>query len=378
VDTPLRLDPRFEAVVERLARRGRRSLKARLVRVQDKSWLIGQSAGAAGLSWFVAAVVLGHPAPLFAPIVALVCLGMTYGQRLRRVTEATVGVSIGILVAEVIVHFIGQGLWQVILIVGLSMMVALFLDAGGFLVTQAATQSVTIAVLLPPTSSIFGRWLDAVVGGAVALLAAAIVPRAPLRRPRVSASRLAQAIADLLRGAAVAASDGDLDKAAVVLGRARQTEALVHELRSAAEEGLDVLSGSPLHRSHGAEVRRVADLIAPLDHAIRNSRVLVRRIVIAAADGEPVPASYIAAMNNLAASTEVLARVLAENGAEEVGRRGLVEQATHSLTLERTPYLSAEVILAQIRSIMVDLLQVTGMTIDEAVAAMPPMPPRPH
>ena len=366
MDTPLRLDPRFEAVVERLARRGRRSLKARLVRVQDKSWLIGQSAGAAGLSWFVAAVVLGHPAPLFAPIVALVCLGMTYGQRLRRVTEATVGVSIGILVAEVIVHFIGQGLWQVILIVGLSMMVALFLDAGGFLVTQAATQSVTIAVLLPPTSSIFGRWLDAVVGGAVALLAAAIVPRAPLRRPRVSASRLAQAIADLLRGAAVAASDGDLDKAAVVLGRARQTEALVHELRSAAEEGLDVLSG------------RVADLIAPLDHAIRNSRVLVRRIVIAAADGEPVPASYIAAMNNLAASTEVLARVLAENGAEEVGRRGLVEQATHSLTLERTPYLSAEVILAQIRSIMVDLLQVTGMTIDEAVAAMPPMPPRPH
>ena len=43
---------------------------ARLVRVQDKSWLIGQSAGAAGLSWFVAAVVLGHPAPPFAPIVA--------------------------------------------------------------------------------------------------------------------------------------------------------------------------------------------------------------------------------------------------------------------------------------------------------------------
>jgi uncharacterized membrane protein YgaE (UPF0421/DUF939 family) len=375
VDTPVRLSPRLEELIDGAARRGRRSLRARVRRMSAKSWLVGQSAVAAGLAWFVASSVLGHPSPLFAPIVAVVCLGMSYGQRLRRVAEATVGVAVGILVADLFVSLVGRGTWQIILVVALSMMAALFLDAGGLLVTQAAIQGITVTVLLPPSSTAVSRWLDAVVGGGVALLAASVVPAAALRRPRVEAARLAQAIAELMRCAARSARDGDLDQAVVALARARETEALVHELRSAAEEGLSVIASSPFHRTHEPHVRRMADLIDPLDYAIRNARVLVRRVLIGLADDERVPPDYIDALEDLAVATDVIARALSENASPEVGRGGLVEAGQRTAELARTQHLSTEVLLAQMRSIVVDLLQVTGLSVDEAVAMLPPVEP---
>ncbi len=58
---------------------------------------------AAGVAWCVAAEVLDHPTPFFAPIAAVVGLGTSYGQRLRRVAEVTLGVAIGVLVGDLLV-----------------------------------------------------------------------------------------------------------------------------------------------------------------------------------------------------------------------------------------------------------------------------------
>ena len=51
----------------------------------------------------MAADVLGHQTPFFAPIAAVVSLGTSYGQRLRRVAEVTIGVAVGVLVADLLV-----------------------------------------------------------------------------------------------------------------------------------------------------------------------------------------------------------------------------------------------------------------------------------
>ena len=59
--------------------------------------MIGQCAIAAGVAWWLAADVFGHQLPFFAPIAAVVSLGMSYGQRQRRVAEVTVGVALGVL-----------------------------------------------------------------------------------------------------------------------------------------------------------------------------------------------------------------------------------------------------------------------------------------
>ena len=88
-----------ERLRERAWDRGRVSFRARRARLRSKSWHIGQCAVAAGVAWWLANDVFGHPNPFFAPIVAVICLGTSYGQRLRRVVEVTLGVAVGVFLA---------------------------------------------------------------------------------------------------------------------------------------------------------------------------------------------------------------------------------------------------------------------------------------
>jgi uncharacterized membrane protein YccC len=184
------------APLDRLWSRGRSSTAARVARLRSKSWQIAQCALAAGAAWFVAADLLGHETPFFAPIAAVVSLGTSYGQRLRRVAEVTLGVAIGVLVADLLVLAIGTGWWQLTLIVALAMTSAFLLDGGQLFVTQAAVQSIVVATLLPDPDAGFTRWTDALIGGLVALVAATVVPAAPLRRPREQAALVVRKIAN--------------------------------------------------------------------------------------------------------------------------------------------------------------------------------------
>ncbi|MBA3309381.1 MAG: hypothetical protein H0U28_04865, partial [Nocardioidaceae bacterium] len=76
---------------DRAWRRGRLSAAARLRRLRSKLWLVGQCALAAGTAWIIARHAFDHATPFFAPIAAVVCLGTSYGQQLRRVAEVMAG-----------------------------------------------------------------------------------------------------------------------------------------------------------------------------------------------------------------------------------------------------------------------------------------------
>src|SRR5207245_11236458 len=67
----------------------------RLTRWRNRAVPIVEAALAAVLSWLVAVHLVDHRAPFFAPVAAVVCLGITLGQRLRRVIELIVGVGLG-------------------------------------------------------------------------------------------------------------------------------------------------------------------------------------------------------------------------------------------------------------------------------------------
>jgi len=380
VTSPRLSDRPLDELLDRAWDRSRFSARARVQRLRSKAWHVAQCALSAGLAWFVAKDLVGHPTPFFAPIVAIVCLGMTYGQRLRRVAEVTVGVALGLVVADVFVSVFGNGGWQIALIVGVAMSSALLLDAGGLLVIQAAVQSVFITAVGVAPGQAFTRWLDALIGGAVALAAAAIVPHAPLRRPRVQASLVLGTIAELLRGVAESTGGGDIEhraeRAAEILASARATEALIRELQAAADEGLSVIASSPFRRSEGQSVRKIADLVEPLDRAMRSTRVLARRVSIGAYRGHPVPPSYAEVMLDLARAVDIVRRALAENAHPQIGRAGLVAVGRRTAVLERGN-LSTDALLVQIRSLIVDLLQLTGLDDEEALAAVPALPEQP-
>lgn len=353
--------------------RGRSSMQARVARLRGKAWHVGQASLAAGVAWFIAKDVFDHPTPFFAPIAAVVCLGTSYGQRLRRVAEVTFGVAIGVFIADLVVLSIGNGWWQLTIVVAMAMSAALLLDAGNVFFTQAAVQSIVVASFVVPPDEALIRWTDALIGGGVALVAASVVPRAPLRRPGEQAARVLAKIAFLLRGTGRGLRDGEVDDVLDLLSDARSTDVFIEELVQAAREGLSVVASSPFRARHRGTVRLMAEIVEPLDLALRNTRVLVRRAAVAAYRRDPVPTSYAALCEDLADVVDRLAEeIKGDMNAEEL-QPALVHLAEATSRVERTDELSAEVILAQLRSIIADLLRITGMGSLESTDAIPPL-----
>ncbi len=344
--------------------------RVRLVR--RYGWHIAQCAVAAAVAWLLAREVLGHPQPFFAPVAAIVSLGLSYRQRLQRVAEVTVGVALGVLIGDLFVSVFGTGPWQVLVVVALAMMIALLLDAGPLLVTQAGVQSAIVATLAPSPAAGLGRWLDAVAGGLVALVAAAVVPGSPLRRPRAEAAELLREFAGWCRDAERAVERGDARLAYDTLDRARASEQRLDDVRAAAFDGLSIARSSPWRRGHRSDLLAVAALAVHLDRAVRNGRVLLRRVTVVVRRQERLEPGVLALLPGLAQAAEAIAGELVEHRDPDASRRLLTRVAADSADVPTGATLSGDVVLAQVRSMVVDLLELTGMDADEARAAVPP------
>lgn len=344
----------------------RAEARDRTRRLVNRLFFIVQCGLGAATAWFVAADVLHHSRPFFAPVTAMISLGMSFGQRLRRVAEVMIGVAVGVFVGDVFVHFFGSGVWQIVLVVVIAMSIASLLGAGLLLTTQAGVQSVIVTTLVAAPGQAFTRWLDAVIGGLVALVFTLVAPAAPLRRPRQQAAAVVRELGAILSDTVTALRDQDADLASACLVRARASEHLLDELRSLSAEGIAVVRLSPLRRRHLPHVQAIADLVEPLDRAIRNLRVLVRRAAVATWRREPVPAAYVELLAHLATTVEDIARELQERRLPQNARTGLRRVAELSSAIDPEAGLSGEVMRAQVRSIVVDLLMLTGLTEDDA------------
>ena len=187
---------RGASLAPRAARRSRASVRNRFARLRHRSFFIVQCSSAAAVAWWVATALLHHENAFFAPVTVMLCLGMSYGQRLRRVIDVTIGVAIGVLVGDTFVHFFGSGVWQIAVVAMMAMTIAVLFGAGTMLVTQAGVQSIIVTTLVAQQEYALSRWLDAVVGGAVALLAATITPASPLRKPRAQTAVVVAELSD--------------------------------------------------------------------------------------------------------------------------------------------------------------------------------------
>lgn len=359
------------SLAPRAARRSRASVQQRLTRLRQRSFFIVQCATAAAVAWWVATALLHHQSAFFAPVTVMISLGMSYGQRLRRVIDVTIGVAIGVLVGDIFVHFFGSGVWQIAIVAMTAMTVAVLFGAGTMLVSQAGVQSIIVTTLVAQPTVALSRWLDAVVGGSVALLAATITPATPLRRPRAQAAVVVAELSAILACTVEALRQNDKDLVTSALARARSSEHALDVLRDLSAEGIAVVRLSPFRRRDLPSVQAIADLLVPLDHAIRNIRVLVRRASVALWEGEDVPPTYIDLISSLADVTAEIAGQLSERRLSRRSRDALTAIAQSSSLVAAHPGLSAEVIRAQVRSAVVDLLMLTGLTYDEARARVP-------
>ena len=363
--------------LDRMWDRGRTSARSRVARWRSKWWQIGQCAVAAGVAWLIAADLFGHTTPFFAPVAAVVALGTSYGQRLRRVVEVTIGVAVGVFLADLLVAWLGSGWWQIALIVALSMSAAFLLDSGQLLVTQAAVQSIVVAALVPDPGAAFTRWTDAVIGGGVALLAATAVPAAPLRRPR-GAGRGGHAQG---RGPAARCRGGDGRRR----GRAGPGPAgrcpvdRLPDPRAPGRRRRGAVGGRVL-AVPGATSRRPGEDVG----ARRPARPgAAQHPGAGAADGGgglPPTGRSRASYSLLALRPRRRGRHWRRPSSLPTGWRSppgcrCSRSATPPVAVERTDVLAAEAVLAQLRSVVVDLLMVSGLGQLESTDALPP-PPR--
>ncbi|WP_433784236.1 FUSC family protein [Actinomycetospora sp. CA-101289] len=346
----------------------RRIARSRTRRLRDSGLPILQCALAAGLAFLVARNVVGHALPFFAPIACVLVLGVGVTNRLRRSVELAVGVSVGVAVGDLIVAAIGPGWWQISVVVGLALLAALLFDVGALLLNQAAVSAVLIATLQPPgTTAAFSRWIDTLIGAAIGLLTAATLPSHPLTRARRGLAALLDELEAVLTGIADAFEAGDAEAATAVLERARATQGRVDALADAVDAGFEITTIAPQRRRHRGELARLRAAVRPVDLALRNARVLARRGYAALRDGERPDADLVPVLRRFAEAVGVLRRELTTGESTDGARVALLDTAAE--VPARGGGYSAEVVLAQVRSMLVDLLRATGMDRDEAVRA---------
>ena len=368
-EAPSRLAERGGALLEGAAERSRTSMRTRFDRLRV-AWrsLIQISVAATG-AYLIATEVVGHARPFFAPIAAIITLGITVGQRGRRAVELALGVAVGIGVADALVLLTGSGVVSLAIVVPLAMGTAIFLGTGQIFATQAAVSAVLVAVLQPGGSGFSGaRFVDALVGGAVALLAnALLLPPDPVKMVRRAAEPVLDGLAATLEAIAEAIEAGDEPAAERALLRARELDELEAGLEEAVTISRETARFSPARRSARGTVDFYAEASAQIDLAIRNVRVLARGALRGARLRENLPPAVADAVRDLAEACRAL-RVALEDPERIEGVRtpALHAAATATRVLEETGNLSVTVVVGQVRSTAVDLLRGSGLTYEEA------------
>jgi uncharacterized membrane protein YgaE (UPF0421/DUF939 family) len=368
-----RLELRAFDLSERTIRHGEESAIRRLERWRQRGFLIAQCSVTAGLAWLIAGLLLGHKVPYFAAASAILVLGMTYGQRLRRGVDVAIGVTLGVALGDLWLVLFGAGVWQVVLVCAIAMSLATLVGASPVITTTAGANSIAVLVMAP--SPIYGveRWTDAVIGSALALLVATVAPSGPLRKPGEVAAKVVAGMADTLEAAADALSAKDEHGASTVLDRVQVAEKDMATFDAAAAEGLEVVRHSPFRRRQLGLAITLSGLHQPLDSAVHNLRVLVRRSVVAIWRGEEVPVTYQDLVRRLAEACRFIAHEFSEHRLPTAAKDQLREIAEATPHLHLTHSISAIVILAQIRSIVTDLMELTGMEYVEARELIPDM-----
>jgi uncharacterized membrane protein YccC len=350
----------------------RREAERSLGRFRAGIWPVVQTALSATLAWSAAALILGHEQPFVAAIAAVISVGAVAGQTLKRAAEWILGVAVGLAVADLIMLAIGTGPIQTGVMVGLAMSVALLIRGGIMFWTEAGVSALLVSGLDPTTYGVSpDRFLEALVGGGVALVVSATFPSNPSLRARQAARPVLEDLATVLRDVAAALLGGDLALAQGALSEARRVDVPVVRLREELDSGYQIAHYAPPRMRHLGRLGYYAVAADQLDLAVRNTRVLARAAVTLVRDKGAAPGGLVEAILGLALAVEALAGYLEQPDHPLDVREFALEAAREATAvLETSNGLETSALVSQIRSTATDLLQAAGMSPDEALEAL--------
>jgi uncharacterized membrane protein YgaE (UPF0421/DUF939 family) len=323
-------------------------------------------------SYAFAHYVLGHAVPLLAMTVVISTLGFGRDARPRRVFDSVVGILIGILFSEVLFTFLGGGIWQIAIILFLTFVVARLVSPSAAFAAAAGVQSLLVTLLPAPDGGVLVRSVDGLVGGVVALLVTALVPRDPRAIARRDAGRLLSTLAESFDALLDGLRTGDEAAASLAVERLRRTQPLVDDWNSSLDSALSIARISPFLRRHLPALRHQARVLHGLDMAARHLRVLDRRVSFLVRDGvaRPELAEMLAEIDG---SIALLGQSIDDPGRAEDAAAVLEAMAPRldpALIVPGAPVTETVIVLLS-RPLVVDLLIAAGRSGDAARALLP-------
>jgi uncharacterized membrane protein YgaE (UPF0421/DUF939 family) len=341
-------------------------------------WLqILQTAVAACAAWFLSVLLLDVDRPTFAPIAAVICLGLAVGERARRAIELTFGVAFGVAIADFLVSVVGVGAPQAGLVVALAMTVAVFLGREEVGVKEAAISAMIILITFhePHTGLPLERFLEALIGGSTALLINALLPVNPERMVEEAAHPLFDDSVAVLEEVAGSLDSGDAERAQNAYLKAREIDARVSGLKEAVGAGRETARLAPPRRRSLRHLELYAEAADQIDLTVRDVRALARAALSVVQPGEGSPEPLSEAVRGLATATGALATYLQTSGDPEDTRRlalGAAREASELLNQREdlASNLAVNALVDQIHSSTVDLLGSTGLDRSSALQAL--------
>ncbi len=337
-----------------------------------------QTAVAACVAWFLAALLLelDRP-PTFAPIAAVISLGLAVGQRGRRAVELTLGVAFGILIADLLVSIIGVGAVQAGIVVALAMTLAAFLGSQEIGVNEAAVSAMIIMITFQFSGAglPLDRFLEALIGGGTALLINALLPVNPERMVTEAAHPLFDESGNVLSEVADALDEGDAQRLRDAYLKAQEIDARVSGLKEAVVVGRETARLAPPRRRSLGHLELYAAAADQIDLAVRDVRALARAALAVVHPGSSVPERMSRAIRGLARATESLGVYLETSGTPDDTRTFALEAAREATVMleeyeDLARNLAVNAVVDQIHSSAVDILRSTGMDRGAALHAL--------
>jgi hypothetical protein len=348
--------------------RVRHRLRSGISRLRSVWWQIVQTAVAAIVAWFLAVLILGHERPAFAPIAAVISLGLAVGERSKRVVELTLGVALGVAIGDLLVSVIGVGAVQGGILVALAMAAAVLFGRGDLGVNEAAISAMILMITFQPLVTGFplDRVFEALIGGGTALVVNALLPINPERMVSTAAHPVFDESVAVLQETAAALDDGDFERVQNALMKARAIDARVSSFKEALSAGRETARAAPTRRRALVHLELYAAAADQIDLIVRYMRILARSALGVVRTGDPAPEPLAAALRELARAVEALAAYLETSEGPEEARWLALNAAGDAAALLReredlTKDMAISAFVDDVFSATYDLLLSTGM-----------------
>lgn len=347
-------------------------LSASLTRLVDSIVPVIQIVAAVIAAYSIAHFGFGHASPMLAATVAISSLGFARDARPARVVESALGMLVGISLSEGILLLAGVGVWQIAVALSVALVAARLLTSSNAFAVAAGVQAMLVMIVPAPEGGPFVRIIDGVIGGVIALVFTALIPRDPRRLARRDAKRLLAIFLDSLRSLETALSTADEPSGGRALEQLRRTQPVIDAWATSLDAAKGIARISPFSRRHVDELEQQSRMLRGMDYATRNLRVIARRIDFLVVDGQPRPA-LASVVGAVATSVTLIAQSLDNPVLAETAQAGLAGTAAHldPDTVVGDGAMTDSVVVMMLRPLVVDLLTVAGLDVARARALLP-------